>query len=64
MALKSCDDNKVSEEVRNIIKGVEMTKDILMKTFAKHGLTPIEAFGEKFDPDVHEAVFEIPQEHV
>jgi molecular chaperone GrpE len=40
-----------------------MTETILMQTLKKHGLErfdPAEA-AEKFDPNVHEAVFQTPQ---
>ncbi|KAF2105329.1 mitochondrial co-chaperone-like protein GrpE [Lophiotrema nucula] len=43
--------------------GLKMTENILMSTLKKHGLErfdPSEA-GEKFDPNVHEAVFQTPQ---
>lgn len=38
-----------------------MTQSMLLKTFAKHGLKPVSPEGEKFDPNLHEALFEIPQ---
>lgn len=43
--------------------GIKMTDGILINTLKKHGLErfdPSEA-GEKFDPNVHEAVFQAPQ---
>ncbi|KAH7090647.1 mitochondrial co-chaperone-like protein GrpE [Paraphoma chrysanthemicola] len=43
--------------------GIKMTDSILISTLKKHGLErfdPSEG-GEKFDPNVHEAVFQAPQ---
>ncbi|KAH7398895.1 mitochondrial co-chaperone-like protein GrpE [Phaeosphaeria sp. MPI-PUGE-AT-0046c] len=43
--------------------GIKMTDSILINTLKKHGLErfdPSEG-GEKFDPNVHEAVFQAPQ---
>ncbi|KAH7392717.1 mitochondrial co-chaperone-like protein GrpE [Pyrenochaeta sp. MPI-SDFR-AT-0127] len=43
--------------------GIKMTDTILINTLKKHGLErfdPSEA-GEKFDPNIHEAVFQAPQ---
>jgi molecular chaperone GrpE len=43
--------------------GIKMTDGILINTLKKHGLErfdPSES-GEKFDPNVHEAVFQAPQ---
>ncbi|CAJ0598175.1 unnamed protein product [Cylicocyclus nassatus] len=41
-------------------QGIVMTRTVLLKTFAKHGLVPVNPMGEKFDPNVHEAVFQVP----
>ncbi|KAF2741060.1 GrpE-domain-containing protein [Polyplosphaeria fusca] len=43
--------------------GLKMTDNILMQTLKKHGLERFDPAveGEKFDPNVHEAVFQTPQ---
>ncbi|KAK6057779.1 co-chaperone GrpE, partial [Cooperia oncophora] len=41
-------------------KGIVMTKTVLLKTFKKHGLVQVNPLGEKFDPNLHEAVFQVP----
>nr|CDJ83871.1 GrpE nucleotide exchange factor domain containing protein [Haemonchus contortus] len=41
-------------------KGIVMTKTVLLKTFKKHGLVQVNPMGEKFDPNFHEAVFQVP----
>jgi molecular chaperone GrpE len=40
-----------------------MTDNILMNTLKKHGLVRFDPSveGEKFDPNIHEAVFQTPQ---
>ncbi|MFC3527513.1 nucleotide exchange factor GrpE [Paracoccus mangrovi] len=44
-----------------LIEGVELTLRELKNVFAKHGITVITpAIGEKFDPQLHEAMFEAP----
>ncbi len=44
-----------------LVEGVELTLRELENVFAKHGITVIKpALGEKFDPQVHEAMFEAP----
>lgn len=44
-----------------LIEGVELTLRELDNVFAKHGVTVIRpATGDKFDPIVHEAMFEAP----
>lgn len=44
--------------------GVELTERELLATFARYGVTPIAAAAEPFDPHVHEALFEVPDESV
>ncbi|WP_422385746.1 nucleotide exchange factor GrpE [Paracoccus suum] len=42
-----------------LIEGVELTLRELDKVFSKHGITVIKpAIGERFDPTIHEAMFE------
>ncbi|TVR98784.1 MAG: nucleotide exchange factor GrpE, partial [Rhodospirillales bacterium] len=47
-----------------LVAGVEMTGKALLAVFERHGITPIAAAGERFDPHVHEAMFEVPDESV
>ena len=42
-----------------LIEGVEVTERELLRVLAKHGVAPIEAQGQKFDPNLHQAMFEI-----
>ncbi len=44
--------------------GVEMTLKLLLDTLKRHGVTPIEAVGEPFDPNLHEAVGETASDTV
>ena len=39
----------------SIRRGLTGTRDLLLSTLAREGLEPIEALGEVFDPNVHEA---------
>lgn len=49
------------EEMKNLFDGVSMTRNIFEKTLEKHGIVKVDPVGEPFDPNQHEAVFEIPQ---
>jgi len=42
-----------------LIEGVEVTERGLAQTLQKFGIRPIEAEGEKFDPSLHQAMFEV-----
>ena len=46
--------------MRSLIDGIEMTEREMQRLLAKHGVTPIEAEGQKFDPHKHQAMFEVP----
>lgn len=37
-----------------------MTESQLIKVFNRHGLVKIDPLGEKFDPNLHEAMFQLP----
>lgn len=48
-------------EVKNLYEGVDMTRNVFEKTLAKHGIEKVDPMGEVFDPNQHEATFEIAQ---
>ena len=49
------------EAASDLIEGVELTMRELVNVFRKHGIEPISpAVGDKFDPQVHQAMFEAP----
>jgi molecular chaperone GrpE len=46
--------------MKSLIEGIEMTEREMQRLLAKHGVRPIEAEGQKFDPHKHQAMFEVP----
>ena len=46
--------------VKALIEGVELTERELLKTLEKNGVKKFSPQGEKFDPNVHQAMYEIP----
>ncbi len=46
------------EATKNLIDGIEMTERELINVFQRHGITRIDPEGQKFDPNMHEAMFE------
>ena len=46
--------------MQSLIDGIEITEREMQRLLAKHGVTPIEAEGQKFDPHKHQAMFEVP----
>jgi molecular chaperone GrpE len=43
-----------------LIEGIELAEREMQRLLAKHGVKPIEADGQKFDPHKHQAMFEVP----
>lgn len=51
--------------VRNLVTGIEMTEKALQTAFERNGLKRIEpARGDRFDPNLHQAMMEQPAEGV
>jgi molecular chaperone GrpE len=48
------------EATRNFIEGIELTRRELLNSFQKHGIAEVNPDGEKFDPNFHQAMFEVP----
>ncbi|HHN67511.1 MAG TPA: nucleotide exchange factor GrpE [Thermopetrobacter sp.] len=48
-----------SEFLRNLVEGVELTLNELLAIFERHGIRRYSPEGEKFDPHLHEAMFEV-----
>jgi molecular chaperone GrpE len=50
----------VEPGVKALIDGVELTERELIKALEKNGVRQFSPRGEKFDPNVHQAMFEVP----
>jgi molecular chaperone GrpE len=46
--------------MQSLIEGIELTEREMQRLLAVHGVKPIEAEGQKFDPHKHQAMFEVP----
>lgn len=44
----------------NLLAGIEVTERELLNVFERHGIRRIDAVGQKFDPHMHQAMFEVP----
>jgi molecular chaperone GrpE len=47
------------EALRNLATGVEMTERLLQAALERHNLKRIEPLGEKFDSNLHQAMYEV-----
>ena len=48
------------DATRSLLEGVAATERDLLAALARHKVTPLTPMGEKFDPNLHEAMFEAP----
>ncbi|MEW5420456.1 nucleotide exchange factor GrpE [Amorphus sp. 3PC139-8] len=65
-ALKAVPEGEIAQDpsVKALIEGIEMTERELLNTLQKHGIVKDDPEGERFDPNKHEALFEVPNESV
>lgn len=45
---------------KTLVEGIELTERDLLNTLERHGVKKLDPQGEKFDPNLHQAMFEIP----
>ncbi len=53
-----------TEDLKGILEGVEITRKQFLKALEKSGVERIEALGEKFDPNLHEALYQEERDDV
>ena len=58
------DRDGLDETYKNILIGLEMTVSEVTKIMEKHGVTLVHPEGEKFDYNLHQAMFEVPTNDV
>ena len=66
-ALAAVDDEaKAAAEgsLKSLLEGIELTERGFLNTLERHGIRKIEPRGEKFDPNLHQAIFEVPDPSV
>jgi molecular chaperone GrpE len=50
--------------VKTLLEGVELTERELLKALERNGVKRFDPQGEKFDPNLHQAMYEVPDESV
>lgn len=50
--------------LKTLLDGIDLTSRALTQTLTKHGVAKIEAEGAKFDPNLHQAMFEVPNAEI
>ena len=61
LAALTAEEREAAGEIENnLITGVEVTERELLQVFQRHGIRKIETVGQKFDPNFHQAIYEVP----
>lgn len=50
--------------LKSFLDGVELTERELLNVLERHGVTRIEPLGQRFDPNCHQAMYEVPNPDV
>mgnify|MGYP006205347059 CR=1 FL=1 len=50
--------------LKALVEGVELTGRAMLSALERHGVKKLDPQGEKFDPNFHQAMFEIPNPNV
>ena len=54
------DARSADEGLASLFEGVEMTERAMLTALERHGVKKLEPEGERFDPNFHQAMFEVP----
>ena len=49
-----------NDAVKSLLAGIEVTERELLQVFERYAIRRIEPLNEKFDPNLHQAMFEVP----
>lgn len=55
---------ETDESVKALAEGVEMIDRLMLSTLERHGVKRIDPVNERFDPNFHQAMFEVPNPEV
>ncbi|PWL19318.1 nucleotide exchange factor GrpE [Falsochrobactrum shanghaiense] len=54
------DARETDANLNSLAEGVEMTERVMLQTLERHGVVKLDPEGGKFDPNFHQAMFEVP----
>ena len=59
-AVADIESETLPDGAKSLLEGIAATERDLLASLGRHKVTPVTPMGEKFDPNVHEAMFEAP----
>lgn len=55
-------DLRAEAAIKPLIEGIEVTERDFLSRLARHGVKKLDPLGSKFDPNLHEALYEVPDD--
>ena len=59
MAIDLDEVKEKSSEISQLLEGIELTEKQIISTFEKFRIEKVKSIGEQFDPNLHQAMFEV-----
>ena len=59
-AMSEDDKDAADDATKNLLTGIELTEKELLNIFQRYGIRRVDTVGYKFDPNLHQALFELP----
>ena len=57
-------DDATDNGLKTLVEGVELTERAMATALERHGVRKLEPMGQKFDPNFHQAMYEVPNTNV
>ena len=57
-------DDATDNGLKSLVEGVELTERAMLAALERHGVRKLEPKGQKFDPNFHQAMYEVPNPDV
>lgn len=54
------EDGAADDNLKTLLEGVEMTERSMLSALERHGVKKLDVMNKKFDPNFHQAMFEVP----
>ncbi len=52
--------DELDDHIKSLLEGIEATQRAMIRAFERNGIKEISPIDEKFDPNLHEVMFEVP----
>ena len=57
---RAINNNEINDDIDSVKQGFELIYNKLMNVVKSRGLTPMDSVGQDFNPDIHEAIANVP----